>query len=89
MDLLFPVLVIFTFFFGSFLVLTWHVRNTSRRRKLPQREVWQQANPEGKCPRCGKTEQRDTGLDDSQDSKRIVACAGCGRELCQFVRQDV
>ena len=89
MELLIPVLIILTFFIGAFVVITKHMREVSARRALPTRDAYLQQSASGKCAACGASEQRDFGLDDQYDRKRIVACAACGKELFQFVRDDI
>lgn len=88
MELLIPVIIILTFFIGSFVVLTKHLRAISARRALPFRDAFLQQSASGTCAGCGSAEQREFGLDDQNDRKRIVACAACGKELFQFVRDD-
>ena len=88
MELLIPVIIILTFFIGGFVVITRHTRAMSARRALPFRDEYLQHSASGICAACGASEQREFGLDDQHDCKRIVACAACGRELFQFVRDD-
>lgn len=89
MELLIPVVIILTFFIGSFVVITKHLRAVSARRALPLRDAYLQQAVSEMCPACGSSEQREFGLDDQNDRKRIVACAACGKEMFQFVRADV
>jgi len=86
MDFLFPVIIIFIFFIGSFVMITLHARKISARRALPSRDAYLQQHGSAGCPRCASNEQREFGLDHQHDAKRVVACAACGRELFQFVR---
>ena len=88
MDILISVIIICTFFIGAFVVITIHSRQMSARRALPLRTAYLQQHAALACSRCASSEQREFGLDDSQDRKRIVACATCGQELFQFVRDD-
>jgi hypothetical protein len=88
MDILIAVVIICTFFIGALIVVTLHARQMSARRALPLRSLYLQQHSTADCTRCAASEQREFGLDDSQDRKRIVACAACGKELFQFVRDE-
>jgi len=88
MDILISVIIICIFFIGAFVVITIHSRQMKARRALPLRHLYLQQHPSTGCSRCASTEQREFGLDDNQDPKRIIACAACGKELFQFVRDD-
>lgn len=89
MELVIPVVIIFVFFIGSFVMISMHLGKMSARRALPAREDYLRTSPSAACARCGSQEQREFGLDDQHDRKRIVACAACGKELFQFLRDDV
>ena len=89
MDILIAVIIICTFFVGALVVITLHWRQMSARRALPLRSLYLQQHATAACSRCTSGEQREFGLDDNQDRKRIVACAACGHEMFQFVRDDV
>jgi hypothetical protein len=88
MDILISVVIICTFFIGAFVVITIHSRQMAARRALPLRGLYLQQQATAGCSRCASTEQREFGLDDQHDRKRIVACAACGQELFQFVCDD-
>lgn len=88
MELLIPVIIILTFFIGSFVMITKHAREISARRALPFRADYLQQAGSAACRGCGSSEQREYGLDDQHDRKRIVACAVCGRDLFQFLRDE-
>lgn len=88
MELLIPVIIILTFFIGSFVMITRHAREISARRALPFRADYLQQSASEACRSCGSSEQREFGLDDRHDRKRIVACAACGKELFQFLRDE-
>ena len=89
MEFMIPVLIIMTFFIGSFVMITLHARAISARRALPNREAYQQLSTSEMCPGCGSSERREFGLDDNSDRKRVIACAACNKELFQFVRDDL
>lgn len=88
MEILFPVIVILVFFIGSFVLLTVHLRKMSVRRALPDRAAYLRQAGSGACAHCGGSEQREYGLDDRADRKRIVACAVCGKDLFQYLRDE-
>jgi len=88
MELVIPVVIIFVFFIGSFVMISSHLGKMSARRALPNREDYLRNSASAACPRCGAPEQREFGLDDQHDRKRVVACAACGKELFQFLRDD-
>lgn len=88
MELAVPVIIIFVFFIGSFVMISTHLGKMSARRALPDREDYLRNSVSAACPRCGAQEQREFGLDDQHDRKRVVACAACGKELFQFRRDD-
>ena len=89
MDILIAVVIICTFFIGALIVITLHARQMAARRALPLRSLYLQQHAAAVCSRCASAEQREFGLDDQHDRRRIVACAACGRDLFQFVRDDV
>lgn len=86
MELIFPVIIIFTFFIGSFVLISLHLRKMGRRRALPERAAYQQRHGSLICHHCGASGARDYGLDDQNDDKRIVACADCSEDLFQYLR---
>lgn len=88
MELIFPVIVIFVFFIGSFVLISMHLRTMAVRRALPERDAYRQSHGSLACRHCNSAAQRDYGLDDQNDSKRIVACAACGKDLFQYLRAD-
>jgi hypothetical protein len=88
MELAIPVVIIFTFFIGSFVMISLHLGQMSARRALPSRDAYLQQSASLACSKCGSSEQREFGLDDQHDQKRIVACAACNKELFQFRRED-
>lgn len=89
MELLIPVIIILVFFIGSFVVLTTHTRQMAVRRNLPERAGYLEEAGSQACVHCGGSEQREYGLDDRNDFKRIVACAVCGKDLFQYRREDL
>lgn len=86
MDILVAVILIATFFVGALVIISVHMRQMSARRKLPLRDAYQAQHGNLNCQRCASSEQREFGLDDKDDDKRIVACVACERDLYQFVR---
>lgn len=86
MDILVSVLLIVTFFGGALAVISIHMRQMSVRRALPLRDAYQAQHGKLNCLRCSSGEQREFGLDDKDDDKRVVACAACNRELFQYLR---
>lgn len=88
MELLIPVIIILTFFIGSFVMITKHAREISARRALPFRADYLRQPGAEVCRSCGSSEQREFGLDDQHDRKRIVACAACGKDLFQYLRDE-
>jgi hypothetical protein len=86
MDILISTIIICTFFAGALLIISLHMRQMSRRRALPLREAYLQQNGSLRCTHCTSEAQREFGLDDKDDGKRIVACTACERDLYQFVR---
>lgn len=86
MDILVAVILIATFFIGALVIISIHMRQMSVRRALPLRDAYQTQHGNLNCLRCSSSKQREFGLDDKDDDKRVVACAGCERELFQFVR---
>ena len=89
MEFIFPVVVIFAFFIGSFVLITLHARRMSARRALPGREEYRRQNG-GKtaCRRCGAESTREFGLDGENDVCRVVACVPCKLDLFQHRRGD-
>ncbi|MBN9422824.1 MAG: hypothetical protein J0I91_10185 [Candidatus Accumulibacter sp.] len=85
MELIIPVIIIFTFFIGSFVLISMHLRKMGQRRALPERDAYRQRHGSLACRHCGATGARDYGLDDQNDDKRIVACADCGKDLFQYL----
>lgn len=88
MALVIAVIIIFAFFIGSFVMISLHLGKMAARRALPGREDYLCKSASATCSHCGSPEQREFGLDDQHDHKRVVACAACGKELFQFIRDD-
>lgn len=87
MEFIFPILVIFAFFIGSFVVMTLHLRRMSARRALPSREDYRRKNGgKSSCRRCGAESTREFGLDGENDACRVVACIPCRLDLYQCRR---
>lgn len=87
MDFFVSITLIVSFFVGALILINIHMRQMSARRNLPLRDAYQAQHGNLNCQRCTSSEQREFGLDDKDDDKRIVACVACERDLYQFVRQ--
>lgn len=87
-EMAFPLLVTLFFFVGAFLLVGHHLRSQRAQRGLPSRDTWLASRGEAgaSCARCDSYETEERGLDDKDDTVRVVSCANCKALLYRFDR---